>query len=148
MQRGGLLRLTGGVASVTILLLGSLIAGPGSASAAPSPKLTVTPSTGLNNGETVIIRGTGFKAKDVVFLVECLRKAQGSAQCRVVGIPPSATITAAGVLVPTKFVVTTGKVGSGVCGTKPTNLSSCDLSAGNANGGDSATAPITFANKK
>jgi len=127
----------------------SLLLGPGllaaqGASGATSPKITVTPSTGLKNGEKVTVKGTGFKPKDSVYIVECLRSAKGGSQCAIGGIPIPITINAKGVLPATKFVVTTGKVGSGTCGTKKSNLAKCDVSVGNASGGDSTTAPIIF----
>ncbi len=134
---------------VAVVATMSLLLGPGliaaqSASGATSPKLTVTPATGLKNGETVTVKGSGFKPKDSVYLVECLRKAKGSAQCSIDGIPTPITIGKKGTFPATKFKVATGKVGTGSCGTKKANLTNCDLSVGNANGGDSATAPITF----
>jgi hypothetical protein len=54
------------------------------------------------------------------------------------------TITASGTLPSTNFNVVTGTIGSGTCGTSSSNLKSCALSAGNAVGGDSASAPISF----
>jgi hypothetical protein len=116
-----------------------------SAGAKTTPKLLVKPATGLKNHETVTISGTGFKPGDTVFLVECLRTAKGQSGCNTPApFPPSVTITSKGILKATKFKVVTGKVGTGTCGTKKTNLAKCDLSAGNAVGGDSATYNIVF----
>jgi hypothetical protein len=116
----------------------------GVAGAASSPRVTVNPAVGLRNGQTVLVSGTGFKAKDHVYVVECLRKATGASQCKTLSAIP-VTITATGVLPATKFKVATGKIGNGACGTALSNVNSCDISVGNAQGGDSATAPITFA---
>lgn len=145
MPRVNFLRLASiTLASVTLLVgSGALNVSP-AAAATKSPHVTVSPSTGLKNGETVTVKGTGFKPTDSVYIVECLRTAKGQAQCAVTGIPIPVTISAKGVLPTTKFTVTTGTVGTGKCGTKPSNLKSCDVSVGNASGGDSATANITF----
>jgi hypothetical protein len=122
------IRIGVSVIATVALSLGTGLVGVGAASAATSPKLTVAPATGLKNGESVT--------------------AKGSAGCSVVGIPTPITISSKGVFPATKFKVITGKIGTGTCGTKSSNLSSCDLSVGNATGGDSATSPIAFKSKK
>lgn len=53
-----------------------------SASAA-TPKLVVTPSTGLTNHKTVTVSGTGFKPKDQVYITECQANAKGEAGCDI-----------------------------------------------------------------
>jgi hypothetical protein len=108
-----------------------------------SPTLVVTPNVNLTKGETVTFSGTGFTPNDEVYLVECLANAGGSSGCDTATAAP-VTISAEGVLPSTKFSVLTGKIGSGTCGTTASNLKSCAVSAGNASGGDSAVAPITF----
>lgn len=113
------------------------------APATTGPKLVVTPSTNLKKGQTVTVSGTGFTPNDLVYVVECLNSASGQGGCDVATATP-VTITASGTLPPTSFSVVTGVVGSGTCGTSPSNLSSCAISAGNASGGDSTSAPITF----
>jgi hypothetical protein len=51
------------------------------ASAASGPKLVVTPSINLHNGEVVKVSGSGFKPGDSVYIVQCLVKAEhGSRQ--------------------------------------------------------------------
>ena len=93
------------------------------------------------------VKGTGFKAnkaKDQVYIVECLFKTKGAAQCDIATTPP-VTITATGVLPATKFKVATIKIGSGYCGTKPVNLKNCAVSVDNASGFDSAVVQIIFA---
>lgn len=125
---------------VTSGVVGSSIGG-----AATTPKITVTPSTNLHNGEAVKVTGKGFTPGDTVFFVECLANATGEAGCNVVGIPKSATITATGTLPTTHFRVTTGKVGTGTCGTTKANLKKCAVSVGNAGGTDSAVGRISFA---
>jgi hypothetical protein len=132
--------MTLGVFATAALLVTS---GVLSAGAASGPKLTVTPSVNLKNGETVKVTGSGFKKGDFVYVVECLVGAKGGAQCNELGATP-ATITSKGVLPLTKFKVMTGSIGGGVCGTKPSNLKKCDVSVGNAQGTDSAVFPIVF----
>lgn len=113
------------------------------ASAASGPKLTVTPSTGLHNGEKVKVSGTGFKAGDSVYIVECLVTAKGESNCNILNTVP-ATISKTGVLPKSTFKVTTGKIGNGKCGTTAANAKDCAVSAGNISGGDSAVSRIAF----
>ncbi len=117
------------------------------ASAVATPTLVVAPSTALHNDRVVKVIGSGFKPHDHVFLVECLASATGQSQCDINTATP-ATITAKGVLPRTKFTVVSGKVGTGHCGTALSNLKACVINAGNANGGDTASTPITFAPPK
>lgn len=122
----------------------TLSGGLGMASAgAASPKLVVTPSTNLHNGEKVRVSGSGFKAGDSVYIVECSVKAKGASNCNILNTVP-AKISKTGKLPTTTFKVTSGKIGNALCGTKTSNLKSCAVSAGNAAGGDSAVFPIAF----
>jgi hypothetical protein len=137
--------------SVAVVGIGGLfvsIIGVTSASAAAKPKITVTPSTNLRNKEKVSVAGDGFKPGDTVFIVECLAKAKGEANCAVNGIPTAITITKTGLLPRQSFVVTEGRVGNGLCGTTKANLKNCAVSVGNAAGGDSAVALIAFKSPK
>jgi hypothetical protein len=142
------LRAVLSIALVGITGLASGLVSVSSASAATGPKVVVSPSTNLRNGEVVHVSGSGFKAGDTVYFVECLAKAKGQSGCIVKGIPPYATITATGLLPRTSFKVATGRVGSGkgagTCGTTKTNLRNCAVSVGNATGTDSAVGLITF----
>lgn len=108
-----------------------------------TPKLVVSPATNLTKGQAVKVSGTGFTPNDVVYLVECMANASGQSGCDIATATP-VTITASGMLPSTNFNVVTGRIGSGTCGTSSSNLKSCALSAGNAVGGDSASAPISF----
>jgi hypothetical protein len=113
------------------------------ASAAAGPKLTVTPSTNLHNGEKVTVSGTGFKSGDSVFIVECLVSAKGESNCNILNTVP-ATISKKGALAKSTFKVSTGKIGNGKCGTAAANLKDCAVSVGNISGGDSAVFRIAF----
>jgi hypothetical protein len=134
------------VAAVAALLSTGILAGGLvnviSASAA-TPRLVVTPYTGLRNHTTVIVSGTGFKPRDTVYITECQVSAKGQAGCDIFTALP-VKISARGVMPKTKFKVVTGTVGNGKCGTNATNLKKCAVSAGNANGGDSAVFKIVF----
>jgi hypothetical protein len=132
------------VAVVGLSGLSASIIGVTNASAAAKPKVVVTPSTNLRNKQKVSIAGSGFKPGDTVFIVECLVKAKGEANCAVNGIPTAVTITKTGLLPRQTFVVAEGKIGNGKCGTTKANLKNCAVSVGNATGGDSAVAPIAF----
>ena len=117
------------------------------AGAKPVPKLIVFPSTGLTNGKTVIVKGTGFKPKDSLYVTECLRTAKDAGGCDISTAVP-VTASAKGVLPATRFKLITGVIGTGKCGTKLTNLNKCAVSVGNANGGDTASFNITFVLKQ
>lgn len=107
--------------------------------------LVVTPSKGLTNGESVKVSGTGFTPHDTVYLIECQADATGQNGCQAITtLPTAVTISSSGVLATTSFKVATGTIGNGKCGTTAANASSCAVSAGNASGGDSAQAVITF----
>jgi hypothetical protein len=130
------------VAALALTLSGAL---GGAGAGATTPKLVVTPSTGLHNGEKVKVSGTGFKPGDHVFVVECLVTAKGEGGCGTLNVVP-VTISKSGHLPTTTFKVATGKIGSGKgkCGTAKSNLKACAVSAGNMSGGDSAVFPIAF----
>jgi hypothetical protein len=142
------LRVALSVAVLGITGISSGIIGVTTASAAAKPRIVVTPSINLRNGEKVSVAGDGFKPGDTVFVVECLVKAKGEAGCLVNGIPKAVTITATGLMPRQTFKVTEGKIGNGVCGTTKANLKNCAVSVGNATGGDSAVAPIAFKTAK
>lgn len=134
----------------TSVLSVSLISGfitSTSASAAGSPVIKVAPAKALKNGQKIQVTGSGFMPKDSVYIVECLVNAKGQADCNTAGAVP-ATIDAKGKLHATAFAVATGTIGSKTCGTKKADANACDISVGNATGGDSTTKAISFAVKK
>ncbi len=140
------LRVALSLAVLGITGLSSGLMGVTIASAA-TPKVVVTPSTNLHNGETVSVAGDGFIPGETVFLVECLRTAKNSNGCNVpTPFPPSETITATGLLPRIKFKVTTGKVGTGKgkCGTTKANLALCAVSVGNVSGSNTGVGNIVF----
>lgn len=122
------------------------------ASASSGPHVVVTPSVHLHNKQVVHVHGSGFTPGDSVYIVECLRNAKGQGQCYVptslAQLPKAVTITASGALPNTRFVVRTGKIGSGTCGTTAKNLARCDVSVGTATGTDTGSADITFIRPK
>ncbi len=135
-------------AAVAVLSTGILSGGLATVAGAKSvPKLVVTPSTGLTNGKSVTVKGTGFKPKDQLYITECLRTAKDATGCDTATAFP-VTASAKGVLPATKFKLITGVIGNGKCGTKSTNLNKCAVSVGNISGGDTASANITFVLKK
>jgi hypothetical protein len=106
-------------------------------------KLHVAPTTKLKNGSRVKVSGTGFKAGDNVYVVECLATSTSQAGCDLKTLK-AVTITGSGVLRAFSFKVVTGKIGNGSCGTKASNLKSCSISVANASKGDSARVRIAF----
>lgn len=142
-MRTSTIRNSIGTGLATLVLLGGGLIGPSNAYGAKVPKLFVTPVSGLKGGETVRVHGTGFKPKDNVYVVQCLATAKGGGQCNILAAKP-VTINAKGDLPLTKFSVVAGPIGNASCGTTKKNLKACEISAGNASGGDSASARITF----
>jgi hypothetical protein len=130
-------------AAVAVTLVAGGALGVAVAGAASSPHLVVTPASGLKNGSTVKVSGTGFTPKDTVYVVQCVWNAKGQSGCNYLEATPI-TVSAKGTLPATKFKVATGKVGNGTCGTKKANLKNCEVSVGNASGGDSAVVRIQF----
>lgn len=116
-----------------------------SAGASGGPHIVVTPRINLHNKEVVHLHGSGFKPGDTVFVVQCLRKASNGNGCNISTLPTPITISSTGTLPNTRFVVHTGKIGSGTCGTTKANLALCDISVGTATSTDTTSAPITFA---
>jgi hypothetical protein len=106
-------------------------------------KFHVAPVKNLKNGSKVRVSGTGFKPGDQVYVIECLATSRSEAGCDIKTLHP-VKITAKGVLPAFNFKVVTGKIGTGSCGTKKSNLKSCSISVANASKGDSARTRIAF----
>ena len=113
------------------------------ASTASTRALVVTPSTGLTNGESVKVTGSGFTPNDSVFLIECLATSTSQAGCNVASATP-VTVSAKGTIAATSFTVETGTIGNGKCGTSAANEGACAINVGNITGGDSAQGLIKF----
>ena len=126
---------------------GAVLTSTAGGAATSHPSLVVRPSGSLKNNETVKVRGLHFTPNDTVFLVECLANAKGQGSCDT-SAPVMVNVNGKGTFGWTKFKVHTGTIGSGTtagtCGTKRTDLKKCAISAGNASGGDSTMARITF----
>ncbi len=103
----------------------------------------VSPVAGLKNGSSVRVSGTGFKPRDQVYVVECLTTSKSQSGCDLKTLKP-VKITASGVLPAFRFKVVAGKIGTGSCGTKASNLKSCAISVATATKSDSAQVRITF----
>ena len=127
----------------SVLVSGVVIANPANAA---GPVIKVTPAKALKNGDKVTVSGTGFTPNDSVYVIQCLTTAKGQADCAMSTLVP-VVIDAKGKLAKTTFTVATGTVGSKTCGTSKADANSCDVSVGNATGGDSTTAAISFAVK-
>ena len=107
------------------------------------PGVSLTPSTGLTNTESVTVAGDGFTPGDSVYAVECLETATTSAGCDTSSAVPM-TVTPQGQLPSTYFKVVAGKIGTGSCGTSVANYASCIVEVANASGGDRGVATIDF----
>ncbi len=106
-------------------------------------RLKVAPSTNLRNGQSVKISGSGFKAGDQLYAVECVVGAKGQSGCNMATLK-AVKANASGAFGPVAFKVRTGKVGNGVCGTTKANKKHCTISIANASKGDSAVVKIAF----
>jgi hypothetical protein len=106
-------------------------------------KFHVAPITNLRNGSSVRVSGTGFKANEQLYAIECLWTSKGEAGCDLKTLHPVKT-TAGGAIPAFKFKVVTGKIGNGTCGTTKANLKSCDISIATVSKGDSAKIRIAF----
>lgn len=136
-----------GAATLALVTAGLGWLGAATAGATGGPHIVVTPRTNLHNKEVLHVSGTGFKPGETVYIVECLRTASGAAGCNTLNLVME-SVGSDGSFPSSRFVVSTGKIGTGTCGTTKANLSRCDVSVGNQSGTDSATAPIVFALKK
>jgi hypothetical protein len=106
-------------------------------------KFHVAPVKNLKSGSSVRVWGTGFKPHDQVYVVECLATSKSQAGCDLKTLHP-VKITATGVLPAFHFKVVAGKIGTGSCGTKASNLKSCAISVANDTKGDSGQVRIDF----
>ena len=111
---------------------------------ATGPGVAITPSTGLTNGASVTITGSGFTDGDSLYAVECLDTASTESGCDVNTETPI-TASSTGTLPPTTFKVATGAVGTGTCGTTLTNYNGCVIEVANLTDTDRGFSTIDFA---
>jgi hypothetical protein len=140
--------------SVVAVAAGMLVAGlmvsslPANAKATPVPKLKVTPSSKLTNGEMVSVSGSHFTPTDSIFVVQCVvgETSTTGSGCNVAGDEGPETVGPKGTWGPVQFKVITGKVGTlgGTCGTTKADEKACAVSAGDALGNDGAQKAVKF----
>ncbi len=139
-------RVLSGAAAVALMLGGlGLTAEALAASAATAsvPTITVTPNIGLTNGQTISISGSGFTAGASLAAVECNGTASTAAGCDTSAIDP-VTVGSTGDIAATSFVVATGAIGNGTCGTSAADAL-CFIAIGTTSGTLVADASIAFA---
>jgi hypothetical protein len=131
-------------AAVVVAVLGAAL--PASAESAVG--VTVTPSTGLADGQTVTVAATGFGANEAVFVTECAGDpAAGTLVCDVAGITQFTTdATGAGSTTTTAKETFQGQDQSGNAVTVDctTVAGGCLIGASNE-AQERATAAISFA---
>jgi hypothetical protein len=110
---------------------------------ASGPGLSVSPSTGLANGQAVTLSGSNFTPGDTLYAVECLATATTPAGCDTASATP-VTASSTGTLPQTSFKVVTGAVGNGSCGTNATNYNGCIIEIANPTESDRADSNIDF----
>lgn len=106
--------------------------------------ITVSPATGLTNGTTVTVSGSGFTAGDSLYILECPKNTVSLADCDT-DDAVTMTVGPTGALTPGKFQVLSGDVGSGTCGTSEADLNGCYLTVGTLTNTDQAYSPLVFA---
>lgn len=107
------------------------------------PTITITPSSGLTNGQVVTVTGTGFTPNASVAAVECNGSALTAAGCNTTA-PNILSVDASGDFSDTNFAVATGTVGNGTCGTSATDAT-CLISIGTTSGALLTFATMSFA---
>jgi hypothetical protein len=76
-----LLRVSRPAAVLAALLICGAGVVLGAAPAGAAPAISVSPSTGLHNGQTVTVSGSGFTKNGTVYIVECKAGATSEGQC-------------------------------------------------------------------
>jgi neocarzinostatin family protein len=111
--------------------------------AATTPVTTVSPNTGLRNGQSVTVSVSGFPKKDLLVVLECAPAGQAivQADCNIPGVKFLTTNNSGAGSIP--FTVITGTVGSN--GNQCATVSdSCQIIASEESGAHSATADLSF----
>ena len=130
--------------SAAVLLTGIALLGPvTAASASGTPTVVATPTTGLTDGASVTVSGSGFNASDSLYVLECLQNSTGAATCNTSKFLNTVSADASGNVASMTVKVFTGTVGSGTCGTSSTDAT-CWLVITDALGTDKGYTPITF----
>jgi len=107
------------------------------------PTITITPSSGLTNGQVVTVTGTGFAPNASVAAVQCNGSATTEVGCDI-SAPNLITVNASGDFSDTNFTVATGTIGNGTCGTSATDAT-CLISVGTSSGALLTFATMSFA---
>jgi Neocarzinostatin family len=133
-------------AALGVVLMVGLMVTALPASAA-GPKVKASPKSNLTNDQSVMVSGKGFTSGDSVYILECVigETSTTGSGCNT-GNLVSVTIGPKGTFPKTAFTVKTGPIGTqgASCGTSTTNYKACDISVGNASGGDAGSTPIKF----
>src|SRR4051794_21005842 len=64
-----------------VALVGAAVICLGATAAGANPGISVSPSTGLHDGQTVTVTGSGFTKNGTVYIVECKSGATSESQC-------------------------------------------------------------------
>ena len=101
--------------------------------------MTIMPSVGLTNGQTVVVRGSGYPAGKTVIVIECANLT-GPAGCDVQRLATT-TVSSSGTF-QKSFIVHTGAIGNGRCNPGSTN---CTITATTSDQSAHATRHVSFA---
>ena len=125
-------RVLTGVAAMAMVAGGLSFFGVTSAGAATyAPIITISPNTDLTNGETVYVTGSGFQPNEASLIaVECVATATSATGCDTTSFAP-VSINSSGDMTTLTFVVSTGTIGSGTCGTSAADAT-CAISVGSS----------------
>jgi hypothetical protein len=113
---------------------------------AASPTISVSPSSGLTNGQSVTVKLSGFTPKASVAVIECspLVAQDKQAACDTAGVKVLTTDASGAATTP--FTVKTGQIGTASGSTCPGQGGVCLITAANtANQAENTSAQVTFA---
>jgi hypothetical protein len=138
------------IAIGTLILGGLTSLGLATAASAAGPTIVLTPSTGLANGSSVSIAGTGFQDNETLYALECVNLGASTNQTDCDTSTLAIAMTSATGTLTTSVTVVTGTISAtaspSTCGTSATDLTNCAIVVStNPPSADAAIAPITFA---
>ncbi len=140
-------RIMTGIATATLILGGLTSLGLATTASAAGPAIVVTPSTGLVNGQSVSVTGSGFMDNETLYALECINDGASTNEtdCDTATVN-IATTSATGTFTTSITLVAGTIAGTSTCGTSASDLSACAIVVStNPPSADAALAPITFA---
>jgi hypothetical protein len=130
---------------LTVGVVGTLSA---SAKKAPKPKMVLSASKDLVNKQVVQVSLSNMTPGDEIYILQCVigETSTTGSGCNINGDTGPFKVGTGGTVGPENFTVLTGPIGTqgGTCGTSKKDFKKCDVSAGDAAGGDAVADKIQF----